>query len=52
MFLPLPQLGLLAGAGCEEVEVFCLPRVGVLSTGDEVVDGAPAREGQIRDRCD
>jgi len=46
-----PQdLGLLAGIGIAEVEVFVKPRVGILSTGDEIVhweDSPPS--GKIRD---
>jgi molybdenum cofactor synthesis domain-containing protein len=44
------HLGLLATLGHTEVEVVRRPRVGVLSTGDELVaDGSPLRRGQIRD---
>jgi len=44
------HLGLLAAAGRTEVSVHRRPRVGVLSTGDELVDGdAPLEPGQIRD---
>ena len=44
------RLGLLAAVGAYEVAVHGRPRVGVLSTGDELVDGAgPLRRGQIRD---
>lgn len=44
------HLGVLAAAGYEEVPVYPRPRVGVLSTGDELVDGGgPLRAGQIRD---
>lgn len=32
------HIGLLAMTGCVEPEVHCLPRVGVLSTGSELVD--------------
>ncbi|HET9441945.1 MAG TPA: gephyrin-like molybdotransferase Glp [Acidimicrobiales bacterium] len=44
------HLGLLASAGLDRVAVHPRPRVGVLSTGDELVE-APAelRPGQIRD---
>ncbi len=42
--------GVLASAGVVEVEVHRRPRVGVLSTGDELVEGAAAlRPGQIRE---
>ena len=48
------HLGVLATLGITEVEVVPPPRVGVLSTGDELVQGSEAlRPGQIRDsnRC-
>ncbi|HYD10431.1 MAG TPA: gephyrin-like molybdotransferase Glp [Acidimicrobiales bacterium] len=44
------HLGLLATVGRREVSVVRRPRVGVLSTGDELVDGpATLAPGQIRD---
>lgn len=44
------HLGVLCSLGMTEVEVFGRLRVGVLSTGDELVDdGSPLRPGQIRD---
>ena len=44
------HLGVLASLGLSEVTVFPPARVGVLSTGDELVEGAvPLRPGQIRD---
>ena len=44
------RVGLLAAVGAHEPAVHGRPRVGVLSTGDELVDGAgPLRRGQIRD---
>ena len=44
------HLGLLATVGRSTVSVVRRPRVGVLSTGDELVDGdAPLAAGQIRD---
>ena len=44
------HLGLLASVGRREVSVVPRARVGVLSTGDELVDdGSPLRAGQIRD---
>ena len=46
-----PQdLGLLAGLGIAEVEVFAKPKVGILSTGDEIVSWSDAPPpGKIRD---
>ncbi|HET6664936.1 MAG TPA: gephyrin-like molybdotransferase Glp, partial [Acidimicrobiales bacterium] len=44
------HLGLLATVGVEKVSVVRRPRVGVVSTGDELVEGAaPLLVGQIRD---
>ena len=44
------HLGLLASLGLTEMAVFPPVRVGVLSTGDELVSGPePLRPGQIRD---
>ena len=44
------HLGVLAGLGYERVSVFPPARVGVLSTGDELVEGPGAlKPGQIRD---
>ena len=44
------HLGVLASIGWENVDVFRRARVGVLSTGDELVQGsAPLLPGQIRD---
>jgi molybdenum cofactor synthesis domain-containing protein len=44
------HLGVLASLGYQRVPVFRRARVGVLSTGDELVDdGRPLRPGQIRD---
>jgi molybdenum cofactor synthesis domain-containing protein len=44
------HLGLLATVGLREVQVVRRPRVGVISTGDELVDdGSPLAPGQIRD---
>ena len=43
-------LGVLASLGLTEIEVYPRPRVGVMSTGDELVDdGGPLAPGQIRD---
>jgi molybdenum cofactor synthesis domain-containing protein len=44
------HLGVLASVGLQHVAVVPSPRVGVLSTGDELVEGGgPLRRGQIRD---
>ena len=44
------RLGVLASLGVTEVVAHPRPRVGVLSTGDELLDGpGPLRPGQIRD---
>ncbi|QGG96095.1 molybdopterin molybdotransferase MoeA [Actinomarinicola tropica] len=44
------HLGVLAGIGRRTVEVHRRPRVGVMSTGDELVEGpGPLEPGQIRD---
>ena len=44
------RLGVLASLGVHEVVAHPRPRVGVMSTGDELVTGmAPLRPGQIRD---
>lgn len=46
------ELGLLAATGTRTVKIFQKPRVGVLSTGDELVehdDPQPLTGGQIRD---
>ena len=44
------HLGVLCSLGMTEVDVFPRLRVGVMSTGDELVDdGSPLRPGQIRD---
>jgi molybdenum cofactor synthesis domain-containing protein len=44
------HLGVLASIGVEKVAVYGRARVGVLSTGDELVDGSGALQpGQIRD---
>ena len=47
------DLGLLAAAGVTEIAAHAPPRVGIVSTGDEVVPGATARlaPGQVRDAC-
>jgi molybdenum cofactor synthesis domain-containing protein len=43
------HLGVLASVGVGEVVVHRRPRVGVLSTGDELVTSGPLGRGQIRD---
>jgi molybdenum cofactor synthesis domain-containing protein len=43
------HVGVLASLGFREVEVVPRARVGVLSTGDELVERGPLRPGQIRD---
>jgi len=43
------HLGALASVGVYEVEVTRRARVGVLSTGNELVSGEPLQPGQIRD---
>ncbi|KAI9828055.1 MAG: hypothetical protein M1832_003582 [Thelocarpon impressellum] len=46
------ELGLLVSVGRREVQVYWRPVVGVLSTGDELVehdDDKPLRPGQVRD---
>lgn len=44
------RVGVLAEIGASAVRVYRKPRVGVLSTGDELVaDGGPLAAGQIRD---
>lgn len=44
------EIGLLAACGCVSVRVFDVPRVGIISTGDEVVPvTAEPAPGQVRD---
>jgi len=43
------HLGVLASVGVDRVRVHRRPRVGVLSTGDELVESGPLARGQIRD---
>ncbi len=44
------HVGVLAGLGIHAISVVRRPRVGVISTGDELVDGAePLALGQVRD---
>lgn len=48
--LGAPEIGLLAMIGKSEVQVHPAPRVGVMSTGDELVEpDHPLKPGQIRD---
>lgn len=45
-----PELGLLAAVGVTHIPVYRLPRVGVLSTGNELIEaGKPSHPGAIRD---
>ncbi|WP_084712146.1 molybdopterin molybdotransferase MoeA [Tanticharoenia sakaeratensis] len=47
--LNAPALAVLAGNGCANVEVAKVPRIGIVSTGDELVAvDAPVREWEIR----
>jgi molybdenum cofactor synthesis domain-containing protein len=43
------HLGVLASVGVERVTVYRRPRVGVMSTGDELVERGALARGQIRD---
>ncbi len=44
------DLGILAGVGVTDVEVFLPPRVAIVATGDEVVTaGEPLEAGRVRD---
>ncbi len=44
------HLGVLASVGRQTVKVYRRPRVGIMSTGDELVEGPePLQPGQIRD---
>lgn len=44
------HLGVLAGLGQQHVKAYRRPRVGVMSTGDELIEGPqPLQPGQIRD---
>ncbi len=48
--LGAPEIGLLATLGCVKSTVFRKPVVGVMSTGDEIIDPSGTPEpGQIRD---
>ena len=49
-FLTPSRVGSIAALGVAEVDVYDRPRVGLLSTGDEIVDpGEPLAPGQIYD---
>ena len=46
------EIGLLASTGTQKVKIYKRPRIGVLSTGDELVphdNASPLQGGQIRD---
>lgn len=47
------ELGLLAAAGVTRIAVHARPRVGIVSTGDEIVPAGTAAPapGQVRDAC-
>jgi molybdopterin molybdotransferase len=47
------ELGLLAAAGVTGIAVHARPRVGIVSTGDEIVPGATRglAPGEVRDAC-
>ena len=47
--LRAPHIGMLHSVGAQTVRAFPRPRVGVLSTGDELVESGPLAPGQIRD---
>lgn len=49
-FLTGPRMSMLASLGARDVMAYPRPRVGVVSTGDELVSGGgPLRAGKIRD---
>ncbi len=44
------EWAMLAALGCAKIEVFSMPRVGIITTGEELVDvSTPLKAGQIRD---
>jgi len=48
--LTAASVGMLSGSGVAHLAVFATPTVGLLVTGDEIVDpGAPMRAGEVRD---
>jgi molybdopterin molybdotransferase len=48
--LPPQDVGMLAALGMKQVSVYRMPRVGIISTGDEIVSiDEPPGPGQIRD---
>ncbi len=47
--LSAAYLGVLASVGVDELRVVPRPKVGVLSTGDELVEAGPLAPGKIRD---
>ena len=50
VFLGAPEVGLLATVNQTEVLVYPRPRIGVMSTGNELVEpGTPLKPGQIHD---
>jgi len=49
MLLGAAAIGVLASIGATSVRVHPRPRVGVLSTGDELVESGPLAPGKIRD---
>ena len=46
------QIGILAHCGFESVQVLALPKVGVLSTGDELLTSKEMRSANINERLD
>lgn len=44
------EMGVLSSIGCTKVEVYCRPKIGILSTGDEIVSPYEMPQlGQVRD---
>ncbi|MDR2534419.1 MAG: molybdopterin molybdotransferase MoeA [Treponema sp.] len=49
-YITVPHIGILAGQGYTEAAVFTRPKVGILSTGSELISGnQPLRPGKIYD---